>query len=331
MLPRLGVLQRVIELLKLRRDRDLLPLLACVAPIDADGEGSLYRQMFLSPRTLDGAFADDGYGNVLASGTEKLLDHADALRAAFSLTASEFAEITRGLGYDATTALTLATISEVFRRGWLARKLKLSVRELVLLGQMTGYDAFSMPDPVQPDIVRLIEFVGRLRALGIKPVQVLYLVWHQDLSGKSTPSQDEVTGFARVLRTALAGIEREFVRQDDPDGSIARSRMALVYGGQATDLFFGLLDGTIVTAQPYDHGAAELEQPILDAAPGQIGYDDFRKRLTFAGYLRARTRGVPDVRPADAVTVARAVPGPRPRPLSRAWPNRHGRKGPEPI
>lgn len=289
-LPRLGVLQRVMDLLKLRRDRDLLPLLACVAPIDAYGETSLYRQMFLSPRTLDVAFADDGYGNVLSGGAEKLLDHADALRAAFSLTASEFAEITRGLGYDGMTALTLGTISEVFRRGWLARKLKLSVRELLLLGQMTGYDAFSMPDPVRPEILRLIAFIGRLRTLGIKPVQVLYLVWHQDLSGKSTPGEDEVTEFARTLRTALAGIEREFVRQDDPDGSIAHARMALVYGGEASGLFFGLLDNTLVTTQAHDHGAAELEQPILDAAPAQIGYDDFRKQLWFAGYMTTTAR-----------------------------------------
>ena len=297
-LPRLGVLRRVMERLKLRPDRDLLPLLACIAPIDAAGEASLYRQMFLSPRTLDAAFADDGFGNVLGNASERLLDHADALRAAFSLTAGELSDIVRGLGYDATTPLSLDTISAVFRRGWLARKLKLSVRELLLLGDMTGYDAFSVPDPVRPQVVRLIEFIGRLRTLGLKPVQVLYLVWHQDLSGKSTPADEEVTAFARTLRTALAGVEREFVRQDDADGSIARARMALVYGGAATDLFFGLLDSTLVTTQPYDHTAAALDQPILDAAPGQVAYDDFRKRLSFAGYLSPTTR--------DAL---KAVPG----------------------
>ncbi len=290
LLPRLGVVRRVMDLLKLTPKKDLLPLLACFAPIDTHGESSLYRQMFLSPSRLDEAFAEDGYGNYLTDATEKLLDHAGTLRAAFSLTASEFSQITAALGYDATTPLTLDNISAVFRRGWLARKLKLSVRELLLLTQFTGYDPFETPDPVAPAILRFIEFVGRLRALGAKPVQALYLIWNQDLSGKSAPTEVEVTGFTSTLRSALTAIEGEFEVVDDPDGSIARARMALVYGNGATDLFFGLLENTFVTAVEYSHGQATLEQPILDAAPGRIAYDDFRKRLSYTGVLTTATR-----------------------------------------
>ena len=65
--------------------------------------------------------------------TQKLLDHAETLRAAFSLTGDEFALIVAALGFDANTPLTLDNISAVFRRGWLARKLSLSVREFLLL------------------------------------------------------------------------------------------------------------------------------------------------------------------------------------------------------
>lgn len=290
LLPSLGIVRRVIGLLKLSPKKDLLPLLACFASIDTHGESSLYRQMFLGPSQIDGAFAEDGYGNHLTDAAEKLLDHVETLRAAFSLTASEFSEITAALGYDANTALTLDNISAVFRRGWLARKLKLSVREFLLLTHFTGYDPFETPNPVNPAILRLVEFVGRLRALGVKPVQALYVIWNQDLSGKSVPAETEITAFARTLRGALAAIEGEFARVDDPDGSIARSRMALVYGNEATDLFFGLLENTFVTAVEYSHGQPTLEQPILDAAPGRIAYDDFRKRLSYTGVLTVATR-----------------------------------------
>ena len=74
--------------LKLKPKKDLLPLLACFAPIDTHGAASLYRQMFLSHALLkqDPAFADDGFGNFLTAGDKKLLDHGEALRAAFLLT-----------------------------------------------------------------------------------------------------------------------------------------------------------------------------------------------------------------------------------------------------
>jgi ABC toxin N-terminal region/Neuraminidase-like domain len=283
--PSLGILRRVMGTLNLSLPKDLSSLLACVAPIDTYGERSFFRQMFLGPSQLDSAFADDGYGNYFSDTTQKVLGHAPALRAAFSLTASEFNEISAALAYDTNTTLTLDNISAIFRRAWLARKLKLSVREFLLLVKYTGYDPFGVPTAVSPAILRFIEFITRLRSLRIKPVEALFLIWNQDLSGKSAPAKTEITGFARSLRASLAAIEGEFARVDDPDGSIARSRMALVYGNDATDLFFGLLGNTFLTFVTYSHNEAELAQPIRDAGEGRISYDDFRKRLTFAGVL----------------------------------------------
>ena len=292
LLPRLGVSKRVMSALKLKPKKDLLPLLASFAPIDTHGAVSLYRQMFRSPALLkqDGAFADDGYGNFLTDNTQKLTAHVEAVRAAFLLTDDEFVQITAALGYDGNTPLTVDNITAVFRRGWLARKLKLSIREIVLLTQFTGFDPFAAPDPADPPILRLIELVNRLRTGSLKPVQALYLIWNQDISGKSAPDDGEISDFARTLRSALAAIESEFALTDDPDGSIARTRMALVYGNEATDLFFGLLGNTLVTDVPYSHGQATLELPILDAAPERTAYDDFRKRLSYAGVLITATR-----------------------------------------
>ncbi|GAB93890.1 neuraminidase-like domain-containing protein [Gordonia rhizosphera] len=313
LLPALGVVMRVMNILKLVPKRDLLPLLACFGPIDTHGESSLYRQMFFSPSRIDDAFAEDGYGNYLTNANEKLLDHTETLRGAFTLTASEFSEITAALGYDANTVLTLDNISAVFRRGWLARKLKLSVREFLLLTRFTGYDPFEGPNPVAPAVLRFIGFVRRLSALKLKPVQALYLIWNQDLSGKSMPAEAEVTGFARTLRSGLAAIEESFARVDDPDGTIARAHMALVYGNETTDLFFGLLENTFVTEVEYSHvdhagkKQSTLEQPILDAAPGRIVYDDFRKRLSYSGVLTTTTREALKAVPGSAQAFKDAV------------------------
>lgn len=291
LLPRLGVIKSVMEALKLKPKKDLLPLLACFAPIDAHGEASLYRQMFSSPALLklDDAFKDDGYGNFL-DGSKKLLMHKEGLRSAFQLTDEEFSLVAADLGYDDNTLLTIPNITAICRRGWLARKLKLSVKEFLLLTQFTGIDPFAAPDPADPPVLCFIELLNRLRAVSLKPVQALYLIWNQDISGKSAPTDSEISSFARILRSGFSAVESEFALTDDPNGQIARTRMAMVYGNDATDLFFGLLCNTLVTEVSYNHGNATLEQFILDAAPGRIAYDDFRKQLSFTGVLSAVIR-----------------------------------------
>jgi peptidoglycan hydrolase-like protein with peptidoglycan-binding domain len=283
LLPRVGMIRRIMRALKLKPKKDLLPLLACFAPIDTHGSASLYRQMFLSGALLkqDPAFDDDGLGGFLTDSSKKLLDHAEALRAAFLLTVDELNLITVALDFDSNTGLNVENISAVFRIGWLARKLKLSVRELRLLTKFTGVNPFSAPDPPNPPMLGLIEILSRLRAASLKPVEALYLIWNQDISGRSAPDEGEILALASTLRSDFATIESEFALADDPDGQIARARMAQVYGNEATDHFFGLLDNKVVTDVSYSHNQATLEQPIVDAGSGHVSYDNLRKRLSY--------------------------------------------------
>ena len=63
-------------------------------------------------------------GQYVAFGVDnnaKVFAHSEALRGAFNLTADEFDRVCSALGFDANTVLTLANISAIFRRGWLAR------------------------------------------------------------------------------------------------------------------------------------------------------------------------------------------------------------------
>lgn len=154
--------------------------------------------------------------------------------------------------------LTLMDISAVFRRGWLARKLKLSVRELLLLIQLTGLDPFAVPDLTNPAILRLIELVQSMKYRSFKSAAALYLIWNQDLSDKSAPDEASITSFARTLRSSFTQIENDFVVVDDPTSEIAHGRMSLVYGNDATEFFLGLLNNALVTEVPYSRNQAPL-------------------------------------------------------------------------
>ncbi len=354
LLPRLGIVIRVMKALNLTPKRDLLPLLACWSDIGAHGEGSLYGRMFLNPAILnqDAIFANNGFGDFMQKAdtayshpqpnlepsirsagpgidyddvkkrlsytgplaiatrdalknvagvspafktavdalyvAKRLTVHSEALRSAFNLTGDEFDHILKALGFDPETApdtaLTLGRVSAIFRRGYLARKLKISVRELLLLSALTGLDPFAAPDVTNPAILRLISLIQAMKDRSFKSAVALYLVWNQDLSGKSAPASASVTEFARTLRGDFASIEDQFAATEDPGGDIARARMTLVFGQEVTDTFFALLDDTLTFDVAYTHGASALEAAITAADP-EISYDNFKHRLSHSGLV----------------------------------------------
>jgi hypothetical protein len=289
-LPRFGVVVRVLRALGLTADRDLLSLLACWAPISTHDPASLYRQLFLDPAVLkqDPVFADNGYGEFLADTAVRLADHAEAVRAACRLTRDEYDRIVAALGYDATTTLNVPNVSAIVRRGYLARKLRISVHELLLLASLTGIDPFATPDPTDPAIMRFITLVQQLRERRMPTSAALYLIWNQDLSGRSAPPQGQITELMRTLRGDFVAIDEQFAATEDPGGDIARARMTLVYGEATADAFFALLDDTIVVDVAYDHPQPSLEAAIT-TVDARLAYDDFRHRLSHTGLLRSAT------------------------------------------
>jgi hypothetical protein len=252
-------------------------------------------------------FADDGYGNFLGDPSpasselspsldkQTIFGHEPILRAAFNLTGAEFTLIANNLKFISSTQLTLNNISRIFRVGWLAHTLGLSVVEFLLLQQVTDLNPFAPLDPdstapVEPPVLRFIGLTQALSNAGLRPFQALYLLWNQDISGTSSPDLSAITGLALTLRTALAAVAAQFTLQTDPDGSIAKSLMALVYGSQATEFYFGLLNNTLITAIPYPSASYPLPQQsapvqaVLDASGGRLSYDYLRKQLSSPGF-----------------------------------------------
>ncbi len=302
LLPRLGIVVRIMRELNLTPKRDLLSVLALWSPIGTDTAG-LYRQMFLNPAVLhqNPVYAEDGYGSFLTNAGIPLADHAESVRAALNLSGEEFDRIFASLGYTPSTPLSIAAVSAMFRRGYLARALRISVQELLLLMNLTGLDPFAVPSLTDPAILRLATIVEDLKELGLKPTSALYLVWNQDLSGQSAPDAARINDFVRSLRDDFSRIEQEFAIADDPDGEIARARMTLVYGTEATNFFFALLNNTFVSGSSYNHFASSFGPAFsaaIDVAAGTYGstpvsrlsYDSFSKQLSFTGVMDVATR-----------------------------------------
>ena len=296
LLPRIGFAFEAAALLGLDPATGLRGLLACWAPIGSAGPGSLYALMFLTPAMLrtDPAFQPVLPDTQPASGP-RLLDHQTALCAAFNLTGAEFSLIIADLGYDASTPLTLPAVSEVYRRGWLARALQLSVSELLLLMRCTGLAPFAGPAdpapsaPVAPPLIQLARITAAITSSGLVPAQALYLMWNQDPSGTSAPAESVITGLAGALRQAFAATSSQFTVKDDPSGTFAKSLMTQVTGASAADFFFGLLTGTVVTSVSYAAPAGALPQAVLTEGGGRLSYDDFAKQLSFGGLLDPAT------------------------------------------
>jgi hypothetical protein len=242
-------------------------------------------------------FADDGYGNFLQDASQTLFAHEAAICAACNFTGAEFALIAAELGFDASTPLSLSNVSAIFRFGWLAHTLRMSVQEFLLLRRLSGLDPFAALDPgspplTEPPAIRFIRLLQALDAEELPRTQVLYLIWNQDISGNSAPARKDVMRFARTLRADLAAVEAQFSLAADPDGTIAKGLMTLVYGNAATDFFFGLLNNTLSVSVSYSNppGQPMLPQPILNAARGRLSYDDLRKQLSYGGVLDSATQ-----------------------------------------
>jgi len=291
LLPRLGLVKRVMRELELSARRDLLPLLACWSDIGIHGEYALYRQMFLNPTILkqDPVFADNGYGEFLTKENIKLLEHSEALRGAFNLSGGEFTYIVQNLGFTNETPLTLPNISTIFRYGWLSRKMGLSVEELDRLIFHTGLDPFTLFD-IEPETkfptnaMRFIPFVQALKARSMKPATVLNLIWHQDLGGRSTLEEPQIVELARLLRNDFATIEGEFPSIDSGDADTFRKRLTLVYGQDTADAFYAHLENTLGQSVSYTHSTESLDSGITEADP-DLMYDRFQHRLLHFGFM----------------------------------------------
>jgi peptidoglycan hydrolase-like protein with peptidoglycan-binding domain len=235
LIQRLAFLKTVMDLLGATSGLDLEMLLACWSDIDTFGIDSLYQKLFLSPAIteLPFVFHPDDEGKVLAD-QEIFLNsqqpptiaaEIDTLRAAFNLTQPELELILQRLKFDGAvfddqTVLNLKTASLIFRHGYLARKLNISVRELLELKELCGLDPFlpldletsletTLPGAVRPPGVRFIEIVQQIQNSPFTVSQLLYYLQHEDVSGNASPSREDMNLLVKTLRAELDRLDQE--------------------------------------------------------------------------------------------------------------------------
>jgi hypothetical protein len=211
-------------------------------------------------------------------------DHEAALQAALSLTGDEFRSIVAALNFGSATPLNLATVSAIFRCGWLARKLGLSVRELLAFIDMTGIDPFAPVEAANPGMVRLLRLVSILNENRLTVTSTLYLLWNVDLTGQYGATVDTVTSTAAALRADLALVASQLETPADANTDAASTAVTLVYGNDTASAFFGLLDDTIKFEVGYTLDAQIRIEDVTNA-DGQIRYDEFRHVLAHTGIL----------------------------------------------
>jgi peptidoglycan hydrolase-like protein with peptidoglycan-binding domain len=257
---------------------------------------SMATTSYLAGRALS-PFADNGYGAYFADNSQKLLMHEPLLCAACNLTGAEFAQISQALGFTLDTPLDLAHASALYRHGWLAHALGISVLEFLRLKACSGIDPFGPLDLVaapgqdpRPGLILFIKLVQALSAAGLAPAQALYLIWNEDISGSLAPGAGAIGALALKLRADFAAVTATFARKADPDGSIAQTLMALVYGAADTAFFFSLVNGTYLTTTPFAYTASALPWTAIDASGGRLSYDPAGKQLTVSGVLDAATQ-----------------------------------------
>jgi hypothetical protein len=149
-------------------------------------------------------------------------------------------------------------------QGWLARNLRMSVVELQSLVRSTGLDPFAAPDPPNPPMARFLDLMESLRDAGLKPVQALYLIWNEDISGKSVPDDRLIADLARSLGAGFAAVESELALANDPDAKKERKRQQAVATASAALRIDPVFTQAMLTDKEIFHAAADATKPALD-------------------------------------------------------------------
>jgi hypothetical protein len=206
---------------------------------------------------------------------------ANAKKAAkiMSLSAKRFSEL-----------LTLwdATIDQPVRQEQAAKYFKMSIADMLDLAQITGIDPLAADlESDAPSFIQWLQLTAELKTASVKTVDLNYLLRHKDLSNKLTPTEAALLKNIKQLRDVLTVIEKENgIAPDNADFSFAKSKLALVYDAKVIDTFFGLLTGTTTYSAVFNTIEEGLPKKLVDA-DARLGFDPFKKALTFTGILSA--------------------------------------------
>jgi hypothetical protein len=191
----------------------------------------------------------------------------------------------------------------VARQTLCAQQFKMPLQDLLDLSKIAGLDPLATDlESDSPAMLQLLYVVRSLKEVPLKAVDLAYLLMNKDASNKLTPNPQTLLKHIKSLRDAIGTVEKEnSVAPDNADLSFAKSKMTLVYDAFVVDTLFSLLTNSILYSSALN--LPEESLPATLAANPQVGYDAFKKQLTYTGILSTAVQTDLNNK-ADALTLA---------------------------
>lgn len=178
--------------------------LAFWKPIDTAEPASLYGSLFYNPvvfRPQDEDFRLTSDRSELVHSDKLLADHAAALQAVFRLTSESFALLVKP-----DDKLTLGNLTVLYRHASVARRLGLSVQDLLTALDLTGINPFGSNQ--SQDTLRFVEVVRSIRNSGFNFAELDYLIRHQlNPAAPFVPTESTLAQTLTDVRADLIKIE----------------------------------------------------------------------------------------------------------------------------
>lgn len=283
-----------------------IKLLTLWSDIPTTGKKPLYAQLFLTKSVLKTSpVFDHPLGQYLSDASIKLKEHLLALQGALGLSADDIAAILTDAGKSLDDALSLPNVSLLYRYGLLAKGLKLSVRELIALKQISGLNPFT-PLHNQPlqnlnedhpfsQTLAFVEAAEAVRDSGLKIEDFDYLLRHRfDPAGKYRPNREVTLALLKALAEGLRTIRAEHAVPDDPatlSDEVLRQKLGLLLPPEVVTTFLAMLNGTAeftaVKSGVVQANSLPTEAFAAQPAIREVAYNAVRQeqRLTFRGVL----------------------------------------------
>jgi len=300
-LHQLVAIRQLLDLTGLPLDK----LLSFWADISTSGEKSLYSRLFLTHNLLgiDKVFKSDANGNYLTQGA-RISDHMPVLIAALKLKADDVAAIIalRKL----PDALTLTTVSTLYRHSLLAKVLHVPVADLPEIFELFG-DPFKSAE----NTMSLLRDWGNMEDAGFTFRQLNYLIQgHDDLKRPLAPAQKTILQISKTLYDGLNAIDHDHPditteNNDDATADLIRAKAGLLYEASVAEQIINLLEGTSV----YTTNAPPkkvIKIPDTDSLAKKLNYSE-QKEATPPG-ASIQVKGIlTDAEKAQAKTLSNAT------------------------
>jgi ABC toxin N-terminal region/Neuraminidase-like domain len=231
--------------------------------------------------------------------------HVLAIQGALGLTADEILRILEDSGKSLDTAeLSLPNVSLLYRYGLLAKALKMSVRELITVKQLSGLDPFKLlhPDPlakIEEDhpfsqTLRFVAVAEEINDSGLRIDDLDYLLRHRfDAAGKYRSNRQVTLGLLKTLAKGIRAIRVEHAVPDDPGAlsdEVLRQKLGLVLPPNVVERLLSMMSGTVEFTIARDVASGDQLYPadfVGEPAISRLTYNGAsqKQEIVFRGVL----------------------------------------------